>query len=160
MVFNLVALILAVLCAVQAFHVNRLVPGTRIQKHYMSTETINPAEETVESDQIIVLTDKARSHLTDLREKQKLDTLHVRMGVRSGGCSGMSYIMDIVKPEEVGADDHIEEYEGIKCVIDPKSLLFIYGMMLDYSDELIGGGFQFSNPNAETSCGCGKSFGI
>ena len=47
-----------------------------------------------------------------------------------------------------------------RCAVDPKSLLYLYGLQLDYSDELIGGGFKFSNPNAETSCGCGKSFGV
>lgn len=47
-----------------------------------------------------------------------------------------------------------------RCVVDPKSLLFLFGLQLDYSDELIGGGFKFVNPNAETSCGCGKSFGV
>ena len=48
----------------------------------------------------------------------------------------------------------------IRCVIDPKSLMFLYGLQLDYSDELIGGGFSFANPNAEETCGCGKSFGV
>lgn len=54
----------------------------------------------------------------------------------------------------------VEEYEGFKCVIDPKSVLYLYGLELDFSDALIGGGFQFQNPNAESSCGCGKSFGV
>jgi iron-sulfur cluster assembly protein len=62
---------------------------------------------------------------------------------------------------DVTGDDMIDEYDnGIKCVVDPKSMLYLYGMDLDYSDELIGGGFQFHNPNAEDSCGCGKSFGV
>jgi len=82
------------------------------------------------------------------------------MGVRAGGCSGMSYVMDFISVNDVTGDDHIEEYDGIKCVVDPKSLMFLYGLQLDYSDELIGGGFKFQNPNAESSCGCGKSFGV
>lgn len=82
------------------------------------------------------------------------------MGVKSGGCSGMSYVMDIIEPSSVNEDDLIETFDGIKCVVDPKSLLYLYGLKLDYSDELIGGGFKFTNPNAESSCGCGKSFGV
>ena len=54
----------------------------------------------------------------------------------------------------------MDKGSGIKCVIDPKSLMFLYGLNLDYSDALIGGGFSFQNPNAESECGCGKSFGV
>ena len=55
-------------------------------------------------------------------------------------------------------EDWVEE--GVRCVIDPKSLLYLFGLQLDYSTELIGGGFNFQNPNAETTCGCGKSFNV
>ena len=73
----------------------------------------------------------------------------------------MSYVMDLMKPEDVGEDDTVIDYEGgIRCAIDPKSLLFLYGLNLDYSDELIGGGFSFHNPNADSTCGCGKSFEV
>ena len=73
----------------------------------------------------------------------------------------MSYVMDLTSPEDVDENDtEVTLDENMRCVIDPKSLMFLYGMQLDYSDELIGGGFQFSNPNAEETCGCGKSFGI
>ena len=89
------------------------------------------------------------AHISDLRTKQGLDTL--RMGVRSGGCSGMSYVMDFIVEDQITEDDHIELYDDVKCVVDPKSLLYLYGLQLDYSDELIGGGFKFSNPNAETA---------
>jgi iron-sulfur cluster assembly accessory protein len=83
------------------------------------------------------------------------------MGVRAGGCSGMSYIMDMMKPEDqVEEGDTEVVYDGVRCVIDPKSLLFLYGLKLDYSDALIGGGFSFFNPNADETCGCGKSFGV
>ena len=85
----------------------------------------------------------------------------IRMGVRAGGCSGMSYIMDMMKPEDqVEEGDTEVVYDGVRCVIDPKSLLFLYGLKLDYSDALIGGGFSFFNPNADETCGCGKSFGV
>jgi iron-sulfur cluster assembly protein len=75
--------------------------------------------------------------------------------------TGMSYHMDFEKEENVRAEDAIMEYEdGFKLVCDPKSLLYLFGMQLDYSSALIGGGFQFHNPNAANSCGCGKSFGV
>lgn len=127
-----------------------------------TTSTSVPVEAQV-SDRVIVITDKAMSHLSFLRSKQEGGgVVTLRMGVRAGGCSGMSYLMDFIKEDDVTLDDHVEEYSemGIKCVVDPKSLLFLYGLQLDYSDELIGGGFKFTNPNAGTSCGCGKSFGV
>ncbi len=75
--------------------------------------------------------------------------------------AGMSYHMDFEKEENVRSEDSVMEYEdGFKLVCDPKSLLYLFGMRLDYSSALIGGGFQFHNPNAESSCGCGKSFGV
>ena len=96
-----------------------------------------------------------------LREKMGVDTLVLRMGVRAGGCNGMSYVMEPTTSDKQEDDDHVVDYaEGFRCLIDPKSLMFLYGLHLDYSDALIGGGFSFSNPNAESSCGCGKSFGV
>nr|KJB71277.1 hypothetical protein B456_011G114300 [Gossypium raimondii] len=82
----------------------------------------------------------------------------LRIGVKQGGCSGMSYTMDFEKRSNARADDSIIEYNGFTIVCDPKSLLFLFGMQLDYSDALIGGGFSFRNPNATQTCGCGKSF--
>ena len=69
--------------------------------------------------------------------------------------------MDFEQEANVGSDDYVVSYDdGFKLVCDPKSLLYLFGMRLDYSNELIGGGFQFSNPNAQDSCGCGKSFSV
>jgi len=69
--------------------------------------------------------------------------------------------MDFTEESNINEDDQIDEHEdGIRVIVDPKSMLYLFGMDLDYSDELIGGGFQFHNPNAESSCGCGKSFGV
>ena len=105
----------------------------------------------------ILMTDNALKHLTALRERQGQD-LCLRVGVRGGGCSGMSYTMDFEDPGKIQATDEVYDYDGFKVVCDPKSLLYLYGLQLDYSDALIGGGFQFANPNAEQTCGCGKSF--
>ena len=114
--------------------------------------------QTVQSQQKgIQMSEAALKQVLLLREKQGKD-LCLRVGVRQGGCSGMSYIMDFADISTIREDDEVFDYEGFKVVCDPKSLLYIYGLMLDYSDALIGGGFQFTNPNASQTCGCGKSF--
>ena len=89
----------------------------------------------------------------------------LRVGVRSGGCSGMSYTMDFVPATEIQDDDERYQYEApdgasFEVICDPKSLLYIYGMQLDFSTALIGGGFNFTNPNATQTCGCGSSFAV
>jgi iron-sulfur cluster assembly 1 len=113
-------------------------------------------------DAVINIKPKAMQRLRELREKEKSDSLVLRMGVRNGGCSGLSYVMDFSSEDEIQEDDAVDDYpiEKLKCVVDAKSMLYLYGLELDYSDELIGGGFKFFNPNAEESCGCGSSFGV
>jgi len=107
----------------------------------------------------IQMSEAALRQVKLLQEKQEKD-LCLRVGVRQGGCSGMSYMMDFEDPSQINDQDEIFDYDGFKIVCDRKSLLYLYGLMLDYSDSLIGGGFQFTNPNANTTCGCGKSFGV
>ena len=106
----------------------------------------------------IQMTDAALQHVLALRDKHG-DDLCLRVGVRQGGCSGMSYMMDFANLDSIAEHDEVYDYEGFKVVCDRKSLLYLYGLVLDYSDALIGGGFQFTNPNANQTCGCGKSFG-
>ena len=80
------------------------------------------------------------------------------MGVKGGGCSGLTYILDLVdEPEE---DDKVIEEHGLKLFVDRKSYVFLAGTILEYSGGLNGKGFVFNNPNAKTTCGCGTSFGI
>jgi iron-sulfur cluster assembly protein len=112
-------------------------------------------------DAILHVAPKAMVRLREL-QKQSKEEIVLRMGVRNGGCSGLSYIMDFSSRQEIQEDDQVDEYpdENIVCVVDAKSMLYLYGLELDYSDELIGGGFKFFNPNAEESCGCGSSFGV
>ncbi|CAL5323624.1 unnamed protein product [Camellia sinensis] len=102
----------------------------------------------------IALTDDALKHLNKMRSERNED-LCLRIGVKQGGCSGMSYTMEFENRGNQRPDDSIIEYNGFVIVCDPKSLLFLYGMQLDYSDALIGGGFGFKNPNATQTCGCG-----
>ena len=97
--------------------------------------------------------------------KGQSDKKALRVGVRSGGCSGMSYTMDFIGSNEINPDDKVYDYslkadQSFQVVCDPKSLLYIYGMQLDFSKELIGGGFNFVNPNASQTCGCGSSFAV
>ena len=75
---------------------------------------------------------------------------------------GLSYVMDFSTSDDIQEEDEVDVYEneGIQCVVDAKSLLYLYGLELDYSEDLIGGGFKFFNPNAEESCVCGSSFGV
>lgn len=105
----------------------------------------------------ILLTEAALRQVLSLREKQGKD-LCLRVGVRNGGCSGMSYLMDFAELSDVREDDEVFDYDGFKVICDRKSMLYLYGLVLDYNDALIGGGFQFTNPNASQTCGCGKSF--
>lgn len=107
----------------------------------------------------IQLSQSALRHVLSLRSRQGKD-LCLRVGVRQGGCSGMSYMMDFEEPGNIREADEVFDYDGFQLVCDRKSLLYLYGLMLDYSDAMIGGGFQFTNPNAAQTCGCGKSFGV
>ncbi|MEM6425295.1 MAG: iron-sulfur cluster assembly accessory protein [Cyanobacteria bacterium P01_H01_bin.119] len=111
-----------------------------------------------QSQRGIQMTEAALSHVLALRDKQGKDFC-LRVGVRQGGCSGMSYMMDFADTDSITPEDEVYDYEGFQVVCDRKSLLYLYGLVLDYSDALIGGGFQFTNPNAAQTCGCGKSFG-
>ncbi|KAJ1461958.1 hypothetical protein M885DRAFT_557622 [Pelagophyceae sp. CCMP2097] len=138
-----------------AFAPRRGVAGRRSLAAAVEVEA--PPE--VETSRVITVTPDALVHIAQLRTSGSGDTL--RVGVRAGGCSGMSYTMDFCDAAAVAPEDHVEEWpEGFKVVIDPKSILFLFGLELGYSSELIGGGFKFSNPNAEGSCGCGSSFNI
>ena len=130
-----------------------------------------PYDYQVPEDAVVHIKPMAMRRLRELRDQQMNDKtnkdeyLILRMGVRSGGCSGMSYVMDFTTIDDInkeGDDDMIDTYEDdkIQCVVDCKSMLYLYGLQLDYSTALIGGGFKFYNPNAEESCGCGSSFGV
>ena len=92
-----------------------------------------------------------------LQEQERKDVVGLRVGVRGGGCSGLAYNLNFDVQHE---GDNIFEYEGVRVLIDPKSLLYLEGMTLDFSDSLQGRGFKFVNPNASKTCGCGESFSV
>lgn len=112
----------------------------------------------------ITLTENAVKRLTELKQQKagsdaEDDELLLRIGVKKGGCSGLSYVMDFETSDKIDEEDAVKDLDGgLKLVCDPKSLLYLFGMELDFSNELIGGGFKFNNPNADKTCGCGKSF--
>ena len=107
---------------------------------------------------MINLTDTAKDEVKKLIEQRGRPGSFLRVGVKGGGCSGLTY--------EVRLDDQVKEYDrvfeedGIRVVCDSKSLVYLDNMKVDYSRELVGGGFRFVNPNASGSCGCGTSFSV
>jgi iron-sulfur cluster assembly protein len=106
---------------------------------------------------MIALTDTAVKQVKQLRDSQHLpDTVFLRMGVKGGGCSGMSYMLEF--DSEVGPHDKEFDIDGVKVVCDKKSYLYLNGTTLDYVQQGLTGGFTFVNPNAKSSCGCGTSF--
>ena len=84
--------------------------------------------------------------------------LGIRVGVKTTGCSGMAYVLEFVDEIEVG--DSVFENEGVKIIVDPKSLLYIDGTQMDYVKQGVNEGFEFRNPNAKGECGCGESFSV
>ena len=108
---------------------------------------------------MITVTEKAKEKLVSLMKDESLDDSYfLRVGVKGGGCSGLSYIMDF--DDTITEMDEVVDLNTIKIIIDRKSLLYLYGTELQYSDGLNGKGFQWENPNASRTCGCGESFAL
>jgi iron-sulfur cluster assembly protein len=103
----------------------------------------------------VEITARAQRELRYLFKKQSEQKPAVRIGVKNGGCSGMTYLLDFDFP---AADDLRAELDGLTCVISSKHLFYLDGMKIDYPDGLDARGFIFENPNASTTCGCGTSF--
>jgi iron-sulfur cluster assembly protein len=108
---------------------------------------------------MISITEKAKNRALELiKAENKPVGTFIRVGVEGGGCSGLSYKLEfdtVIRP-----DDKVFEDKGIKIVCDKKSFLYLVGTELDFSDGLNGKGFQFHNPNASRTCGCGESFAV
>ncbi|MFD2602305.1 MULTISPECIES: HesB/IscA family protein [Flavobacterium] len=109
---------------------------------------------------MIKVSDTARKRVISLMEDDGFDaaTDYVRVGVKSGGCSGLSY--DLKFDKELGENDKVFEDNDIKIAVDKKSFLYLAGTILEYSGGLNGKGFVFNNPNAQRTCGCGESFSL
>ena len=108
---------------------------------------------------MIQVTDKAKDQIIALRQKEGYtEDYQIRVAVKGGGCSGLMYDLDFDNAKH--ENDQVFEDKGIKISVDKKSLLYLVGTVLDFSDGLNGKGFQFVNPNASRTCGCGESFSV
>ncbi len=107
---------------------------------------------------MIKVSDKAREQAIRLMTEENLENGFIRVGVKGGGCSGLSYNLEF--DTNLGDDDKKFEDNGVAVVVDKKSYLYLIGTELDYSGGLNGKGFVFKNPNADRTCGCGESFSI
>lgn len=106
----------------------------------------------------IILSATAAKEISRIIAEQELDAekVRLRVGVKGGGCSGFSYVLDLTETQK--ESDELFEQHGVKIICDPKSLLYLSGTTVDFRDEIMGRGFVFNNPNATSSCGCGSSF--
>lgn len=108
---------------------------------------------------MINVTDKAKERIVVLQQEEGRTTDHnIRVSVKGGGCSGLMYDLDF--DDKINPADQVFEDKGVKILVDKKSLLYLLGTTLDFSDGLNGKGFQFINPNASRTCGCGESFSV
>ncbi len=107
---------------------------------------------------MIQLSEKAKEEVRKLLLKEGKPGFYLRVGVKVGGCSGLSY--DFRLDNHVAENDKTYAVDDIQVVCDLKSFVYLHGMTVDYSNNLVGGGFKFVNPNAAGSCGCGTSFSV
>lgn len=125
-----------------------------------ATETVpsTPAPTPEVAPENVTLTPKAVEMAKKAIEKRGTPDAALRLGVRGGGCSGASYVIEFA--DKIRERDHVFQFDGLKVVVDPKSLVYLRGSVLDYEVKLMSHGFKFRNPNEKKSCGCGESFGI
>jgi len=107
---------------------------------------------------MIEITDTAAKKIRTLMAKQGITEGGLRVGVKGGGCSGLSYVFAWEREPRFG-DDVFEGQDGARIFVDKKSLLYLNGTVLDYDTSMLSKGFVFNNPNAKSNCGCGSSFG-
>jgi iron-sulfur cluster assembly protein len=125
-----------------------------------ATHTHDHSHAPVATGSGIILSETAAREVRNIVQQQELDSekIRLRVGVKGGGCSGFSYLLDLTESQK--DTDEVFEQHGIKIIVDPKSLLYLNGTTIDFKDEIMGRGFVFQNPNATTSCGCGSSFSV
>jgi len=108
--------------------------------------------------QIISLSDQAASRIKEIMSSAENKSIGVRVGVKSGGCAGMSYVMEYAK--EINPNDELIEDKGVKVFIDPAAVMYLFGTEMDFKKEQFSSEFVFNNPNETERCGCGESFKI
>jgi iron-sulfur cluster assembly accessory protein len=106
---------------------------------------------------VVTLTDVAAEKVRGFIDSQETDDVGLRVGVRGGGCSGFQYALALDNQKD---EDHVFDYEGIRLIVDPASMRYVDGSTVDYTESLMGAGFEVNNPNVVASCGCGSSFRI
>ena len=121
----------------------------------MSTTSTTTSRPRRERPKVIRLTDAAAARIHDIMSRSDGRYIGVRVGVKNGGCAGMSYTMDYA--ESVGALDEVVEDKGVRILIDPKAVMFLVGTEMDYKREKLAARFIFKNPNQTEACGCGES---
>ena len=119
-------------------------------------ETTKPARRP--RPQVMRITQSAAERVREIIAGSDRPLVGVRVGVRNGGCAGMSYTMDFA--EEIERFDEVVEDKGVKIVVDPKAVMFLLGTEMDYREEKLSSGFVFNNPNQTSACGCGESVAI
>ncbi len=125
----------------------------------MSTETPKPEAPAAERKLSLTITDKAVAFARQKLEKRGTFDAAIRLGIKGGGCSGFSYVIAF-EDEAPRERDRVFEVEGVRFVVDKKSLIYLAGSALDFEKTLMFQGFKFRNPNEATSCGCGHSFTV
>ena len=110
------------------------------------------------NEQVIKLSDNAASRIKEIMSQAENSTIGVRVGVKSGGCAGMSYIMEYAK--DVKPNEEVIEEKGVKVLIDPNAVMYLLGTEMDYKKDKFSSQFIFKNPNETERCGCGESFKI
>jgi iron-sulfur cluster assembly protein len=107
----------------------------------------------------IQLSESAASEIKNIIKEQGLpaENTRLRVGVKGGGCSGFSYMLDLVEEPKAEADEELES-NGVKILVDMKSYLYLNGVEIDFKNDVMARGFVFKNPNATSTCGCGSSF--
>ena len=109
-------------------------------------------------EQVIKLSQNAAERIKEIMSKAEGKTIGVRVGVKSGGCAGMSYIMEYAK--DVKPNEEVISEKGVKVLIDPKAIMYLLGTEMDYKKESFTSQFVFKNPNETERCGCGESFKV
>ena len=109
---------------------------------------------------LITISDAALVRIHELLDKRGKPSEGIKVGVRTRGCSGLSYTIEYADPGSIGKFDAVVERDGVKVIIDPKAEMFLLGTQMDYKEEKLKSGFVFINPNEKGRCGCGESFHV
>lgn len=114
--------------------------------------------QTSSTSKAVAITERAATHIQALLAKREKESVGIKVGIRTRGCSGLSYTIEYA--DEIGKYDEVIEDKGVRVLIDPKAVMFLIGTEMDFVEEKFKSGFVFNNPNAKGTCGCGESFNV